>query len=753
MFTKFSYPLFFILFSGITFLAGAHETYTGKVVDIRTQQPLEGATILAESLPFGAVSNALGQFTLTADTLVQAMVVSYLGYETKRVVIDPGRRYILVELTPVSIDLQQITVSESPDLLKTLVQVDMRIRGVNSSQEVLRSVPGLIIAQHAGGGKAEQLFLRGFDIDHGTDIRIQVDGMPVNMVSHAHGQGYADLHFLIPELIQRVEFGKGPYAAEQGNFSTAGYVNFQTPDFLELQQVKIETGRFNTHRLLAMSELLGQKSKEKGQSAYLASEFLLTDGPFESSQHFSRTNLFGKYAYHLPGGELLRLSASTFSSQWDASGQIPQRAVDQGRISRFGAIDNAEGGITGRTNLSAEFIRPMPGNAFLQQQLYWVKYQFELYSNFTLFLNDPINGDQIRQKEARTIYGYQGKYQRSSQLGPFQFKGTSGWGLRMDEVKNNELSRTLERRQTLNTLSLGDVRELNAFAFVNEQVRFSKRWTLDAGLRFDFFQFQYNDQLQPIYKTLASQKGIASPKLTLAYDWRPRVQWFLKSGIGFHSNDTRVVTAQQGQDILPPAYGMDVGTNIKAADRLLLQVAGWFLYLKQEFVYVGDEAIVEPSGRTRRLGLDFSARAQLSDHWFGDLDLNYAHGVSLDDPEGANAIPLAPRLTSSGGLTYNQEKGISAFVRYRYVQQRPANPEGSVTALGYLIFDAGATYTLPRWTLSLQFQNLLNSDWNEAQFDTESRLPWETAPVSELHFTPGSPFFWKIGVAWNLSRR
>ncbi|MFM8449397.1 MAG: TonB-dependent receptor domain-containing protein [Haliscomenobacter sp.] len=258
---------------------------------------------------------------------------------------------------------------------------------------------------------------------------------------------------------------------------------------------------------------------------------------------------------------------------------------------------------------------------------------------------------------------------------------------------------------------------------------------------------------QPVYQTLSTEKAIVSPKFSLSYDWRPQVQWFLKSGIGFHSNDTRVVTARQGEEILPPAYGMDAGANLKAADRLLLQVAAWFLYLKQEFVYVGDEAIVEPSGRTRRLGLDFSARAQFSDHLYADLDINYAQGRSLDEPEGANAIPLAPRLTSSGGLTFNQEKGLSAFVRYRYVQKRPANAEGSVTALGYFILDGGVTYALPRWTLSLQGQNLLNSNWNEAQFDTESRLPWENEPVSELHFTPGSPFFWKLGLAWNIGRK
>ena len=730
-----------------------HETYSGKIVDGRTQQPLEGATILAESLPFGAVSNEWGYFTLVADTPVAAIIVSYLGYETQRIALDPAKRTLLVEMQATTLQLDQITVSESPDLLKTLVRIDTRLRGVNSAQEILRSVPGLIIAQHAGGGKAEQIFLRGFDIDHGTDIAITVDGLPVNMVSHAHGQGYADLHFLTPELVQQVEFGKGPYSASQGNFNTAGFVEFRTPDALEQEWVKVEAGRFNTKRVLAMNELLGEKARQNGQFAFLSSEFMLSDGPFESPQHFNRLNLFGKYTYRMPGGEVLRLGVSTFRSKWDASGQIPQRAVETGLISRFGAIDNTEGGATHRSNIYAELVKPMPGDAFLSQQVYWVDYGFELYSNFTFFLNDPVNGDQIRQKEERSILGYQGRYQKNAVLGPFRLSGTAGWGLRYDQVRGNELSRTCNRAETLGRLAWGDINEVNAFAYVQETVRFSKRWTLDAGLRLDFLRAEYNDRLLPTYTTQAAQRPFFGPKFNLAYDWRPNWQWFLKSGIGFHSNDTRVIVAQNGQDVLPPAYGMDLGANLKPARRLFLHLAAWFLHLDQEFVYVGDEAVVEPSGRTRRLGIDASARYQVGESLFADFDLNYARGRSIDDPEGANAIPLAPRLTSAGGLTFSRPRGWNAYARYRYVQQRPANPEGSVTALGYFLLDAGLSYVLPRCEFSLRAENLLNSDWNEAQFDTESRLRTESEPVSELHFTPGTPFFFKIGAAWVISRR
>ncbi len=212
----------------------------------------------------------------------------------------------------------------------------MQTSPVRSSQEILRKVPGLFIGQHAGGGKAEHIFLRGFDIDHGTDVAISVDGMPVNMVSHAHGQGYADLHFLIPETISKIDFGKGPYYSDIGNFGTAGYVQFKTKDVLESSQLSLEYGAFNTTRTMAMLNVLDTEN----HSAYLAADYTVSDGPFESSQNFSRNNFFAKYAGNISDKEKLNAIASHFNSTWDASGQIPVRAVKSGLITRFGAIDD-----------------------------------------------------------------------------------------------------------------------------------------------------------------------------------------------------------------------------------------------------------------------------------------------------------------------------------------------------------------------------------------------------------------------------
>ena len=330
---------------------------------------------------------------------------------------------------------------------------------VRNSQEILRVVPGLFIGQHAGGGKAEQLFLRGFHIYHGTDISISADGMPVNMVSHAHGQGYADLHFLIPETIEKVDFGKGPYYAEKGNFSTAGYIDFKTYDKLDESILSLEYGDFNSLRMAGVFDIIQERG---AHDTYFASEYYATDGPFESPQNFNRLNLMGKYTGWLTASNKLSMQASVFRSRWDASGQIPLRAVKQEQIGRFGAIDDTEGGETSRVNLTAELTRMLDDHSFIRSRVFYTYYDFELYSNFTFFLNDPVNGDQIRQKEERNILGFESVYEKSLSTQNLEVDVRTGIGLRNDAIANNELARTRNRHETLSFLSLGDVNETNA---------------------------------------------------------------------------------------------------------------------------------------------------------------------------------------------------------------------------------------------------------------------------------------------------
>ena len=727
-----SFALFLILFPAI--LLG-HDIH-GKVVD-KKNTPIIGAYIIHLKTENHAHSNELGFFSLNGVQEGDTLLITHIGFETLKFVLSDHDHDVEIMLTEQSFRLDEIVVGQNIKSLNLISDIDMRTNPVKSSQEILQKVPGLIIGQHAGGGKAEQIFLRGFDIDHGTDISITVDGMPVNMVSHAHGQGYADLHFLIPETIDQFDFGKGPYYTDQGNFATAGYVNFRTKERLENSSVHFESGSFNTFRTAGLFSLINTEK----QSAYVASEYIRTNGPFESSQNFNRLNLMAKYTVQLPGQNKFSLLASHFSSNWDASGQIPVRAVESGLISRFGAIDDTEGGFTSRTNMILKYNKAFDANTFIKNSLYYSIYDFELYSNFTFFLEDPINGDQIRQKENRQIFGFESEWNHSLFINNTAALLQVGLGLRYDQIDGNELSFTKNRRTSLRRVQLGDVDEANVYGYANAEFDLGGL-LINVGARLDHLEFNYVNALDSFYQSRTESKGIISPKFNMVYNLNNSLQLFAKAGIGFHSNDTRVVVAQSGNMILPAAYGFDVGAIWKPAKRFILNSALWYLFSEQEFVYVGDAGIVEPSGQSRRLGFDIGLRYQLADWLFFDSDINYAYARSIDEPEDAQYIPLAPDLTYTGGFRI-QNNRISGGMRWRYLSDRPASEDNRIIAKGYFVTDLNFNYKMDKVTLGFVVENLFDTEWNETQFATESRLSFESTPVEEIHFTPGAPFFIK----------
>jgi outer membrane receptor for Fe3+-dicitrate len=575
--------------------------------------------------------------------------------------------------------LEEVTITNDLKYLNTISKIDLEIQPISNSQDLMRKVPGLFIGQHAGGGKAEQIFLRGFDCDHGTDINVSVDGMPVNMVSHAHGQGYADLHFVIPETVDEIDFDKGSYFVDKGDFTTAGYIGFNTKEMLDNSSVAFELGQFDTFRTVVLFDLLQTES----QSAYFAGEYMMTDGYFDAPQNFNRINLFAKYTAKVNKSDKFAASLSHFTSQWDASGQIPDRAVNDGTISHFGAIDPNEGGTTGRTNFNLQYDSNIDDKSKIKNNVYLSKYNFELYSNFTFFLNDPVNGDQIKQKENRTIIGIQTDYDNKLSDKWF-FK--LGAGLRNDSNKDVELSHTVNRKTVLDYLSLGNVNQTNLFTYTSFDFT-SGKWLINSGIRLDYFKFGYEDQLTPTYTNQAETKTIVSPKLNFLYTQDNTLQYFLKLGKGFHSNDTRVVVAQKGQEILPETYGADLGINWKPFPRIIVNSAIWYLYLAQEFVYVGDEAVVEPGGKTQRKGFDFGFRYQLIKWLFWNSDYTYTHARSMDEPKGEDYLPLAPVHTLTSGLSVKDLKGFSGSLRTRLLGDRPANEDNSIVAQGYCIAD------------------------------------------------------------------
>lgn len=723
----------------------------GLIADAESNTPLNGASV---NMGVGAGNNTdlFGRFRFSGIEAGQyELIVSHIGYKTAIVPVEVKPSLlstVTIKLKKADLSLAEVRInSKKSSVLNTLSALDIKLRPVNSSQDILRIVPGLFIAQHAGGGKAEQIFLRGFDIDHGTDIAITVDGLPVNMVSHAHGQGYADLHFLIPETLEKVTFDKGPYQATKGNLATAAFVDFNTREFLDENMLKAEIGRYNTQRLAGMIKVLNNSTDEKREQLYLASEYNRTDGYFESPQQFRRFNLMGKYNTWWGKQTQLIISASTFDSKWNASGQIPDRAVQSGQIGRFGAIDNTEGGNTSRTNISARFNKQWKSNWKTTDHLFYSRYQFNLYSNFTFFLDDPVNGDMINQREKRNIWGYTTTAARPWQLGGKSANTEFGSGFRYDDIKDIELSKA-NRHQFFHSIQKGDVKETNVFVWINQDIELSKRFNLNASLRYDHFIFKYRDELAGATTFSRQTKSILSPKINLSYTPDPKIKIYLNNGIGFHSNDTRVILDQAARDILPRVIGTDLGIILKPVKNMILKTAIWHLFSAQEFIYVGDAGIVEPGGQSRRMGIDLSARYQFNPWLFADFDINLTRARALEAAKGEDYIPLAPALTSIGGLTAKTKKGFSASLRYRLIGERPANEDNSIQAQGYFLLDAVVNYRVKQFDLMISGENLLNRNWREAQFDTESRLRFEAAPVSEIHYTPGTPLFLKAAISF-----
>ena len=742
-------------------------TLRGTVADSLSGQPLAGVSVGLEGQPGGTATDALGNFKLGGIAAgTYTLRVGALGYGAQALPLTLAAgetRRVVVPLAQAVLRLSEVTVNQPRDpnqSLAAISHIDQVLRPLNSAQDLLRLVPGLFIAQHAGGGKAEQIFLRGFDCDHGTDFAVSIDGLPVNMVSHAHGQGYADFHFVIPETVEQLKVYKGPYTARFGDFATSGAGEFITKTRLDHSQVKVELGQFDTRRALVMLDLLGSGRhllSRKSESAYVAAEYYFTNSYFDAKQHFKRFNGLAKYTGQLSDNTSLTLLGSHFTSNWDASGQIPERGVRDGVISRFGSIDPSEGGRTSRTNASVILTTALPHEAVLRQQVYYSRYDFSLFSNFTFFLQDSVKGDEINQRETgRNIYGYTGTYERDTQLGTRSLHSTLGVGTRIDDAGLD--LRHANRRQIADTITSGRLFEQNINAYLDETLSLTDHLTVNAAVRLDVFTFDFRGllanektgELEPLRGRLT--RSIVSPKLNLYYQLSPTVQLFARSGFGFHSNDARAVIRGTNANVLPRALGYEVGSTFKPVPSLVVNAALWSLHLQNELVYIGDDGNVENTGPTQRYGLDLAVRYQLSRRLFLDTDINYNHGRQTEAPANANFIPLAPTFTTIGGLTYKQPNGLSGSVRYRHIDSRPANDDGSITARGYFLFDAVMSYTKTRFQVGATAENLLNVQWNQAQFATQTRLlntpkREPIGGIDELHFTPGTPFYAKLNVS------
>ena len=613
--------------------------------------------------------------------------------------------------------------------------------------QVLRLIPGFLAVEHSGGaGKADQYFLRGFDADHGTDVAFFLDGMPINLRTHAHGQGYTDLNFIIPETIQGLDVHKGSYLPEYGDFATAGSVNFRTRDAVKEGIVQGAGGEYDTQRYL----LMFSPTKDRVRTL-IAAEGYYTNGPYLNDNQYYRTNLMGKVTTNLTGRDELSLKATFLHSKWDGSGEIPIRAVSMGVLDRFGSINPYEGGNTLRTTGQLNYHYDTTSGGQFFANAYGQYYRLDLFTDFTFFLTDPVNGDGFAQFDRRAIYGGDIGYKQRVDILGMPAIGTVGFQTRVDDVHAKLGTQTL--RTPTGTMIDSDALSVSYSPFVKAEVQPLPWLRLSGGLRGEFFTFDVSNRCATCVEQPSGRKGsgIVLPKMSVILGPWAKTEFFVNYGEGFHSNDARSAVAF-GASPLARARSYEVGVRSRpwGPQGIELIATAWRLDLKSELVLVGDEGTTEIRGATRRQGVEVAARGQV----WGPLYVNGSFTWTHAEFRNRDAIPLAPEYTAYGAAILQWPEGLTSQFQATYMGVRPLIEDRSIKSPSWITFDLSERYRIPvqlphgRLEAFVFVQNLLNTEWEQAIFAFESRLRTEPTGVTGIHFVPGNPRTFMGGVAW-----
>ena len=619
--------------------------------------------------------------------------------------------------------------------------------------QVLRLIPGFIAVEHSGGaGKADQYFLRGFDADHGTDVAFFSDGMPINLRTHAHGQGYSDLNFIIPETIEGLDVYKGAYLPEYGDFATAGAVNFRTRQVVQEGLVQAAGGQFDTQRYM----LMFSPTRDKVRTLF-AAEGYYTNGPFQNDNRYFRSNLLGKMTTNLTGRDELSLTGTFHKAQWNASGEIPLRAVQEGSLDRFGAIDPSEGGKTLRSTAKLNYHYDTTSGGQFFTNAYGQYYRLDLFTNFTFFANDiatngmPTGGDGIQQSDRRVMYGGDLGYKQRGEVLGMPSNGTIGFQTRVDNIHARLGTQTT--RTPTGTTTDSDVLEASYAPFIKAEVQPTSWMRLAGGLRGETFTFNVRNRCPTCADQPAGrmQSGIVLPKMNLILGPWASTEFFANYGEGYHSNDARSAVAP-GSSPLARAKSYEVGIRSKpwGPEGVEFIATLWRLDLKSELLFVGDEGTTEIRGATRREGLEVAARGQV----WGPIYFNGSVTWTKAEFRNGDAIPLAPEVTAYGAVLLRWPEGLISQLQATYLGVRPLVEDRTVKSPSWIDFDLSERYQLPiklaygRLEAFLFIQNLLNTKWEQAIFAFESQLRNEAAPVNGIHFVPGNPRTFMGGIAW-----
>jgi hydrogenase/urease accessory protein HupE len=632
-------------------------------------------------------------------------------------------------------------------------QAQLESRPILRPGEVLETVPGLIVSQHSGEGKANQYYLRGFNLDHGTDFLTQIDGVPVNLVSHAHGQGWTDTGFLIPELVRTIGYQKGVYYAENGDLSSAGAANIQYVNDLSSSLAKLEGGSFSYARaLLASSHRVGD-----GQLLY-ALEGNYNDGPWQHCNHYHKGNGVLRYSQEY-GQSGWNVTFTGYKAQWNATDQIALRAVDSGLIGRFGALDPTDGGNSQRYSFTGAWHRQNAGSAtkFLAYGYY---YDLDLFSDFTYFLSNPQRGDQFEQPDKRWVSGLKLAHSIFHSVGHASSTSTVGLQVRNDSIHNGLF--LTEARQRYDRVRQDFVRESSVGAYFSNKTSWTDWFRSTVGLRYDEFRFAVNSNLPE--NSGVRTAGLASPKINLVFGpWR-KTEFYASGGFGFHSNDARGVNTtvdpgtgspidSNGQPVKPAkplvrSKGAELGVRSNWFPELQSTVTAWLLDLDSELVFSGDAGTTQASRPSRRYGVEL-ANYYSPYQWLTiDADVSLSHTQFTESAPAGPYVPGSVESVIAAGATVHYPRGFFGGVRLRYFGPRPLIEDDSVRSHSTSLLSADAGYDLnDRWRVQAEVFNVLNRKSSAIDYYYASRLPGEPLEgANDLHFHPVEPLSFRVGV-------
>jgi len=658
-------------------------------------------------------------------------------------------------LPPIASGVTSGSATSGPANLQPTAASETRISGEQLNArpasrvgEVLEAVPGLIVTQHSGEGKANQYFLRGFNLDHGTDLAISVDGMPVNMPTHGHGQGYADINFLIPELVQSVNVRKGPYFADQGDFASAGAVSIDYVNKLPKNIAEVTLGSYGYRRGLAAG------STTVGDGTLLAAvEANKYNGPWDVPDNVRKLNGVLRYSQGT-ATDGFTISGMAYSNGWNSTDQVAQRAVDQGVIGRFGSLDPTDGGTSSRFSLSGNWAQ---SSAYGQTKVnaYVIRSSLNLYNNFTYFLDDPVNGDQFSQLDRRMVYGLDASHAFDVRFAGIETQTRIGLQTRGDDIQVG-LFRTLQR-ETLSTVREDHVKEGNVGLWADTTARWTNWLRTTVGIREDYFAGRVISDTPE--NSGNAQASMTSPKAGIVLGPWYKTEFYGNAGYGLHSNDIRGATITVDPNdkatpldrvpLLVRSKGAEVGIRTKAIEGLTSSFAVFVLDFDSELLFVGDAGTTEPSRPSRRVGVEWTNQYKVLPWMTLDFDVAYTRARFTDFDLVGNRIPGAPALVASGGVTFGGDTGWFGALRARYFGPRPLIEDDSVRSQSSLIFNARAGYKFDNGLrLQLDALNLFNARTNQIEYYYLSRLPGEPiGGVADRHVHPAEPLAVRLTLA------